>query len=98
MKTITLRLAALSLLFQALRCANGADEFHPVPLRAEIKGTLPMTGLVYWSTSEQLTSAAISMEFAYLRYDEVATAHGIIDAFHRNITGIDGFGHHIDEF
>ena len=79
MKTITLRFAALSLLFLALSCAVGAEEFHPVPLRAEINGTLPMTGLVYWSTSEHLRSPAISMEFAYLRYDEVTTARGLYD-------------------
>jgi hypothetical protein len=48
----TLRLSAFPLLFVALSCADGADEFRPVPLRAEIKGTLPMTGLVFWSTSE----------------------------------------------
>ena len=77
--TISHRLAALSLLFLALSCAYGADEFHAVPLRAEIKGTQPMTGLVFWSTSEHRTSPAISMEFAYLRYDEVATARGVYD-------------------
>lgn len=76
---ITSRLAASSALFLALSCAYGADEFHPVPLRAEITGTLPMTGLVFWSTSEHRKSPAISMEFAYLRYDEVATARGVHD-------------------
>jgi len=79
MKTITLCLTALSLLLMALSVAYGTEEFHPVPLRAEIKGTLPMTGLVFWSTSEHRRSSAISMEFAYLRYDEVATARGIYD-------------------
>ena len=79
MTTITHRLVAVSLLFLALSCADGADEFHPVPLRAEIKGTLPMTGLVFWSTSEHIQSPAISMEFAYLRYNEVATARGVYD-------------------
>ena len=38
-----------------------------------------MTGLVFWSTSEHRTSPAISMEFAYLRYDEVSKARGIYD-------------------
>jgi len=76
---ITLRLAALFLMLLALNCAYGADEFHPVPLRAEIKGTLPMTGLVFWSMSEHRKSPAISMEFSYLRYDEVATARGLWD-------------------
>ena len=76
---ITLRHAALFLMLLALKCAYGADEFHPVPLRAEIKGTLPMTGLVFWSTSGHRKSPAISMEFSYLRYDEVATARGLYD-------------------
>lgn len=79
MKTITLRLAAVSLVLLGWNCVSGADEFHPVPLRAEIKGTQPMTGLVFWSTSEHRRSPAISMEFSYLRYDEVATARGIYD-------------------
>ena len=63
----------------AFSSAFGAEKFHPVPLHAEIKGTQPMTGLVFWSTSEHRTSPAISMEFSYLRYDEVATAPGKYD-------------------
>ena len=79
MKIITLRIAALSCLLLALSCAYGADEDQPVPLRAEITGALPMTGLVFWSTSEHPMSLAISMEFSYLRYEEVATARGNFD-------------------
>lgn len=79
MKAPTLCLTGFFLLFQALSCVFGADDFHPVPLRAEVKATQPMTGLVYWSTSEHRKSPAISMEFAYLRYDEVSTANGLRD-------------------
>jgi hypothetical protein len=61
----------------ALCSASGADEFRPIPLRAEITGTQPMSGLVFWSTSEHRASPAISMEFSYLRYDEVVTTRGL---------------------
>jgi hypothetical protein len=67
------------LLLLTVGSAFGADDFHPVPLRAEIKGTQPMTGLVFWSTSEHRKSEVISMEFSYLRYDEVATTRGVYD-------------------
>ncbi len=72
------RICVVGLLI-AIGSALGAEDFHAVPLRSEIAGPQPMTGLVFWSTSEHRRSPAISMEFAYLRYDEVATARGVHD-------------------
>lgn len=71
--------------------AYGADGFHPVSIQSEIKGTQPMTGLVFWSTSEHRTSPAMP--------DLVALPFGICDdTFQRagkpgyNRTGGEFFG------
>lgn len=76
-KTTALQLAVFATLCSALSGAVDAEEFRPIPLRTEIKAAQPMTGLVFWSTSEHNESPAISLEFSYLRYDDVVTERGV---------------------
>ncbi|MBI5368069.1 MAG: DUF4832 domain-containing protein [Planctomycetes bacterium] len=57
----------------------GDDGLRPAPLQSRITHVQPMTGIVLWHDSDQAASAPIQLEFAYLRYDDVATRRGEYD-------------------
>jgi hypothetical protein len=59
--------------------SGGGDSFRPVPLRSHITHVQPMTGIVMWEDSENSRTDAISLEYSYLRYDEVVKARGRYD-------------------
>jgi len=76
-----------ALLFAAVAvlvmCAHSqaaeGKSFHPVSLHSEITGVQPMTGIIMWEDSENSHTDAISLEYSYMRYDDVVTGKGEYD-------------------
>jgi hypothetical protein len=63
----------------ALALALQDDGLRDAPLRGRITRVQPMTGLVFWSSSEHARSDAIQLEFAYVRYGDVVARAGEYD-------------------
>ncbi len=60
--------------------APSADStFRPVALNSRIEHVQPMTGIVMWEQSENSRTDAISLEYSYMRYDEVVKEKGEYD-------------------
>ncbi len=73
----------------------GADDFKSIPLQSSGEKVQPMTGLVFWTSSEHLKSPAISMEFTYIGYHEVAVGEGQFDwsVVEKHLSGAAERGH-----
>ncbi len=76
--------SGLTGLFGAAGCvsgtsSDGGDSFRAVPIQSHITRVQPMTGIVMWEDSENSRTEAISLEYSYLRYDEVVKARGRYD-------------------
>lgn len=56
-----------------------AAEMQPVTLSAKVAHPQPMTGIVLWSTNEEVESAPIQLEYSYLTYDQVVRGKGEYD-------------------
>jgi len=57
-----------------------ADErFGSVPLQSRITHVQPMTGIVFWSTSEHNRTDAIQLEYSYMKYGDVVSDRGRYD-------------------
>lgn len=50
-----------------------------IPLQDSIENVQPMTGIVYWNTSSNNTSEAISLEFSYMLFNAVVEDSGAYD-------------------
>lgn len=59
--------------------ACSAESFRPVALRSRITRVQPMTGFIMWEDSEHSRTDAISLEYSYLRYDQIVTGKGQYD-------------------
>jgi hypothetical protein len=55
------------------------EPFAPVTLISRIAHVQPMTGLVFWSTSEHLRTASIQLEYRYVKYGDIVTERGRYD-------------------
>ncbi|MFB3879679.1 MAG: DUF4832 domain-containing protein [Armatimonadota bacterium] len=55
------------------------ESSRPVPLQSRITGVQPMTGIVMWEDSKNSQTDAISLEYSYLRYDDVVKGKGEYD-------------------
>ncbi|WP_102017670.1 DUF4832 domain-containing protein [Rhodopirellula islandica] len=75
-----LSLICLPLIFSVAASAqdgNSPSESRSnLPLHSIIDGVQPMTGIVLWHDHDQVATDAISLEFRYCGYDEVATGPG----------------------
>jgi hypothetical protein len=70
---------SLALSFAVIPPQLFADEFQARPLKSTIKNVQPMTGIVLWRTNEDVSTAPIQLEFAYLKYSEVVRDRGVYD-------------------
>jgi hypothetical protein len=77
----SLRISALVVAgFLAIAAAVRADErFVSVPLQSRITHVQPMTGIVFWSTSEHNRTDAIQLEYSYMKYGDVVSDRGRYD-------------------
>jgi hypothetical protein len=55
------------------------EQFVPVPLQSRITHVQPMTGIVFWSTSQHNRTDAIQLEYSYMKYGDVVSARGRYD-------------------
>ena len=62
-------------------CASALQDegLRPAPLQSRVTHVQPMTGLVFWADSEQVSSDAIQLEFSYLKYGDVVSKAGVYD-------------------
>lgn len=58
---------------------SGKNELQSIPLKSQITGVQPMTGIVLWEQLENKATAAIQMEYSYMRYSDVVIAEGVYD-------------------
>jgi hypothetical protein len=56
--------------------AQPSGQFRLVDLSGEITDVQPMTGIVFWTTSEDNVTDAISLEFSYMLFNEVVQDSG----------------------
>jgi hypothetical protein len=78
---VTIRFLVLMLtgfLAGALEC-QAQQAFSPVRLTSRITHVQPMTGIVYWTTSEHNRSDAIQLEYSYMKYSDVVVRRGEYD-------------------
>lgn len=72
----TAALAACLLILPGLAFAQDAERFEPVRLRSKITHVQPMTGLVFWTSSEHNKTNAVQLEFSYMKYSDVVRERG----------------------
>lgn len=82
----------------AITFASGsvqADEFVKIRLDRKISEVAPMTGIVFWDTSPNVASDAISLEYFYAGYSDIARENGRLDwtEFDRRLDRIAARGH-----
>jgi hypothetical protein len=66
--------------YLAIAAEVRADErFVSVPLQSRITHVQPMTGIVFWSTSEHNRTDAIQLEYSYMKYGDVVSDRGRYD-------------------
>jgi hypothetical protein len=63
----------------AASASGSSGTFRPVGIQSEITRVQPMTGIVMWADSRNSRTDAISLEYSYLRYDEVVKGRGQYD-------------------
>ena len=70
--------------------AHAEDPLRPVPLKSRITHVQPMTGIVFWSTSEHNRTDAIQLEYSYMKYNDVVKQKGTYDwrAMDRLLEGV----------
>jgi hypothetical protein len=75
--------------------AAAGDSPRRLPLKSRITSVQPMTGIVMWEDSENANTDAISLEYSYLRYDDVVKAKGQYDwsVVERKLSSITGRKH-----
>jgi hypothetical protein len=66
--------------YLAIAAGVRADEqFVSVPLQSSITHVQPMTGIVFWSTSQHNRTDAIQLEYSYMKYGDVVSDRGRYD-------------------
>lgn len=86
MKSLIIALIGISIT-TGLACA---EDFVVVPLERKITDVAPMTGIVFWDTSPHNASDAVSLEFFYAGYADIAKEDGRLDwtGFERRLDAI----------
>lgn len=72
-----------------------SQEFSDLFPANVITDVQPMTGIVYWNTSGNANSDAISLEFSYMLFEDVVSDSGVYnwDAVEQKLDAIAGRGH-----
>jgi hypothetical protein len=82
MQTSQTRLRTSALILASLLISaecRAQERFVPVPLSSRITHVQPMTGLVFWTTSEHNRTASIQLEYSYMKYGDVVRERGQYD-------------------
>ena len=59
---------------------NQGLEYRNVRLKSAVTDVQPMTGIVFWTDNEAyVDSDAISLEYSYMAYNDIATSEGVYD-------------------
>lgn len=53
--------------------------FQTIPIKSQITGVQPMTGIVLWEQLKNKGTDAIQMEYSYMRYNDVVKEKGVYD-------------------
>ena len=85
---------ALSLLL-SLHVAVGETPFRAIPLQSAITQVQPMTGIVFWDDSDNNRTAAIQLEFSYMRYSDIVSQRSAYNwsAVEKKLNSISRRGH-----
>lgn len=75
--------------------ARADDPLRAVPLNRRLTHVQPMTGIVFWATSQHNRSEAIQLEYSYMKYNDIVKTKGTYDwsAMDRLLEGVAGRGH-----
>jgi len=78
LNTLTRFLLVLFVIFNYISRipAQPSENFSPIDLDSEITGVQPMTGIVFWTTSEDIATDVISLEYSYMLYNQVVKDSG----------------------
>ena len=85
---------ALSLLLSLH--AEGEDvRFRAIPLKSAITQVQPMTGIVFWADSDDNRTAAIQLEYSYMRYSDIVSQRSAYrwSAVEKKLNAISRRGH-----
>jgi hypothetical protein len=77
--SISIILVAIAGLIGAVVDCRADDLFMPVPLKSQITRVQPMTGIVFWTTSEHKNTEAVQLEYSYMKYGDVVTGQDQYD-------------------
>jgi hypothetical protein len=66
----------MMLVFTAHLFAQPGGNYMPITVESEITGVQPMTGIVFWTTSPNNETDAISLEYSYMLFNEIVTDSG----------------------
>ena len=58
---------------------SGEKTLQTIPLKSQITGVQPMTGIVFWEELDNKDTDAIQMEYSYMRYNDVVKEKGVYD-------------------
>jgi hypothetical protein len=71
------------------------DDWVEITITDSIENVQPMTGIVYWTTSSNVTSEAISLEFSYMLFNAIVQDSAVYDwgPVEDKLNAIAGRGH-----
>jgi len=71
--------SVLAILATAIRILSGqpGENYVPVSVYADITDVQPMTGIVFWTTSGDKNTDAISLEFSYMLFNDIVSDSGV---------------------
>jgi hypothetical protein len=92
---INTRFLVVAMSFAFSFAGAAADDFVRSPLNRTITTVAPMTGIVFWDTSANKASDAISLEYFYAGYKDIAREDGSLDwaSFEKRLNAIAARGH-----
>ncbi|MBR4826372.1 MAG: DUF4832 domain-containing protein [Bacteroidales bacterium] len=71
------------------------NDYVRVPLQSVVDGVQPMTGIVLWTDSEFASRKEITLEFSYVRYNDVCKEKDVYDwsTVDKILSGVAAHGH-----
>ena len=69
----------LTFLFSLCLCLLFGQDFQSIDIDSEVTKVQPMTGIVFWPGNSKINTDAISLEYSYMDFADIATAKGEYD-------------------
>jgi hypothetical protein len=84
-----------SVAFSGIPATHAQEDWEDVYVEDSLTHVQPMTGIVFWTTSDHASSDAISLEFSYMLFNDVVTDSGVYDweAVDKKLEAVAGRGH-----